>query len=123
MEAAVAFSETRVEQRIEELAKKRVLSAEPLIELLAALSSDRAKLAEYFAPTEVIDSFRARLLRACEDAADLGWLPPSEIAPMVGKTADTVREWCRQGKVLHTEGSNGYMVNVRSALKFAGVLT
>lgn len=119
----IDFREQRLEDRIHELERKAVLHVDPIVRLLRELSEYRRTLELWKQSTEVVDGFRLRLLEACERGADhLGWLPPSEVAAIVDKDTETVRRWCRQRKVLFREGTGGYMVNVESALKHAGVL-
>jgi hypothetical protein len=118
----IDVQESRLEARIAELARRPVLHSKALVDLLEELARDRVTLERWHQSTDVVDGFRLRLLEACERAADhLGWLPPSEIAELVGKDTETVRRWCRNRKVLFRDGPRGYMVNVESALAFAGV--
>lgn len=119
--AAFAFKDQRLNERVSELEELVVLNAEPLVELLRALEKDSEALDRMRLSSEHLEAFRARLVEACERAADLPlWLPPSEVASMVGMKTETVRRWRRRDQVRFRKVPTGYLINVEDALKLAG---
>ena len=126
MEQAVAFREERTRDRLEALAETGFVAVEPLLELLEDMSQHREVLEEWHADTDVLDSFRAKVIAALEEGAKgvHHWKPASVVARLVKKTDETVRSWCRQEKVRHRKGPNGtYVVHVPSAIKYNASLT
>ena len=122
METAMipAFVEERTRERIEALGDTGFLAVEPLLELLEYLEEERTTLERWGMPSESIDTFRAKLIEACEEGAKgvHHWKPASVVARLVRKTPETVRTWCRRDLVRNRRKDDGsYIVHVPSAIK------
>lgn len=119
--AAVQFRQRRLDVRREQLASAPVFAAEPILKLLEELEEDHRTLDRLMLSSEHLESFRTRLIEACERAMSFEkWLPPSEVATLVGRGKKTVRRWCRDERVRYRDTTTGYLVNVDDALKAAG---
>lgn len=121
MESAVAFRESRTQERVDALTRAGFVAIDPLVGLLADLTNYRSTLEEWQQSTEVVDSFRAKLLAACEDGIDdiHMWRSAATVARLLQRSPETIRDWCRKGKIRHRgNGDTGYKVHVTSALEY-----
>lgn len=120
--AAVEFRQRRLDDRREGLASATVFAADPILQLLEELEEDHRTLDRLMLSSEHLESFRTRLIEACERATSFQkWLPPSQVAKLVDRDTDTVRRWCRRSQVRYRETPTGYLVNVQHALELAGM--
>lgn len=124
MEAAVAFQEKRIEERVRAVESGAFLAVEPFVELLERISSDREAIIRWGIPPAAVDTFRDELLSTCEEAKDaIRWRPTTVAARMCDVSAETIRDWIRQNKVKYRgDAKSGYRVYVPDALRQAGMM-